>query len=77
MDKQNNTPPPWSEAPPWANYRAQDEDGTWGWFEEEPVYQASDFFGYEWCSNGRMLISRKDKPNPNWRDTFEKRVKDE
>ncbi len=77
MSNNNNTPPPWSEAPAGANWRAQDEDGTWAWFEDEPTYRASDVFGYEWHSNGRMLIVRKNHPNPNWRDTLEKKPENE
>ena len=37
MDEQNNTAPPWSEAPPWAKWRAQDEDGSWFWYSEKPI----------------------------------------
>lgn len=28
--------PDWNDAPTWANYFAQDEDGFWYWYEFEP-----------------------------------------
>ena len=28
--------PDWNDAPEWANYVAQDADGTWWWYEKEP-----------------------------------------
>ena len=29
-------PPPWSEAPDWAEWLAMDSDGEWGWFNVKP-----------------------------------------
>lgn len=29
--------PSWDDAPPWANYLAMDSDGSWYWYENEPV----------------------------------------
>lgn len=29
--------PSWDSAPEWANYLAMDEDGTWWWYQNEPV----------------------------------------
>ena len=40
MSNNNNQPPPWSEAPLWAKYRAQDEDGEWCWFRYKPLKDA-------------------------------------
>jgi hypothetical protein len=37
MDKIGRKPT-WSEAPPWAQYLAQEIDGSWWWFEKEPKY---------------------------------------
>jgi len=28
--------PSWKDAPEWANWLAQDEDGSWWWFEVKP-----------------------------------------
>ena len=28
--------PEWRNAPDWAEWMAQDEDGQWGWYENEP-----------------------------------------
>lgn len=28
--------PSWTRAPEWANFLAQDDDGTWYWYELEP-----------------------------------------
>lgn len=32
----DRTTPKWEEAPDWANWVAQDEDGEWFWFEVKP-----------------------------------------
>lgn len=31
--------PDWKDAPDWANYLAQDDNGSWSWFEHEPEWQ--------------------------------------
>lgn len=28
--------PSWDDAPKWANWLAQDKDGSWWWYEEQP-----------------------------------------
>lgn len=30
--------PSWKDAPEWAQYLAQERNGRWWWFEEEPDY---------------------------------------
>ncbi len=78
MDKQNNTPPPWSEAPPWAKYRAQDEDGAWFFYKKNPYATSIDV---EWRTNdisdNGCVLAKWCTPNPNWRDTLEKRPENE
>lgn len=33
--------PDWSNAPNWANYAAMDADGSWFWFEAQPMMAIS------------------------------------
>ena len=72
MDEQNNTPPPWSEAPPWAKWRAQDEDGSWFWYSEKPI-EKEDMFD----SGGKILLCKWSSDNPNWKTTMQKRPENE
>ena len=32
--------PDWKDAPSWANFRAQDDNGEWYWFECKPKFNA-------------------------------------
>ena len=76
MSNNNNTPPPWSEAPPWAEWLSQDKDGSWFFYESKPY--ASDI-DIEWRFDGEskcLLMSWRDS-NPNWRDTLQKRPENE
>lgn len=64
--------------PGWANWLAQDADGTWWGFEAEP--NESDRGWYEnevgrYCRLSCRLSYRLDKeaPNPQWRQTLRKR----
>lgn len=45
--------PHWQDAPTWAQWLAQDEDGEWNWFEFEPVavQQRAPEPNF-WCSEG-------------------------
>lgn len=46
--------PKWCEAPDWATYLAMDEDGTWHWFEYEPVIR----WGKWWQTReGKQLVA--------------------
>jgi len=72
MDKPNNTPPPWSEAPPWAMWRAQDEDGSWFWYSEKPI-EKIDMFD----SGGKISLCKYTDSNHNWKTTLEKRPENE
>ena len=61
--------PSWKDAPPWANWLAQDEDGEWTWFEEKPVIKrAMD----HWNSDSGKYVMAIISEN-NWRKTLERR----
>ena len=81
MSNNNNQPPPWSEAPPWAKWQAQDKDGAWFAYSEKPEQLLSDTiridnYGY-WGNGGRSQLLKWNTPNPNWRDTLQKRPENE
>lgn len=62
--------PDWKDAPEWAVWLAQDEDGLWWWHEQKP------WQGYElnfWFSLGLTLVCGLGQPNPDWRETREER----
>lgn len=75
MSNNNNTPPPWSEAPPWAMWRAQDEDGEWWWFRLKPKQNRLGF----WVTlpGSKFEQAKICGHNPNWRDTLQKRPENE
>lgn len=59
-----NPPPPDStNFPAWANWIAQDADGTWWAYEAEPNQH-----DHGWYENevGRSARLHRDSPNPNW-----------
>lgn len=65
--------PSWDDAPEWAQWLAQDEDGPHYWFETEP-HTTTDRHGRYWqAERGRVQRISKENPNPNWRDTLEQR----
>ena len=76
MSNNNNTPSPWSEAPPWAKWRAMDESGEWWWFADRPW---NDNTGGWYLSKEAYQIAfgGQGDSNPNWQDTIEKRPKNE
>lgn len=55
------------KAPEWANWIAQDANGSWWYFEYEPSA-----IGCWWWSDvdGKFELVRKDAHNPNWRSTL-------
>lgn len=63
--------PSWDDAPEWAQWLAQDEDGEWFWYEDKP------FLGVSiWNAPflGKALAAYEcEIENPNWRDTLEQR----
>jgi len=70
--------PSWEIAPKWANWLAQDSNGSWFWYEHKP------HTGIGWIDNagvygpdtGKWKRASDDKPNENWKETLEKRPKD-
>lgn len=60
----------WEDAPEWANWRAQNSNGEWNYFEREPEQGQ----GY-WENNGGMGTVRRDGKgyNADWRLTLQKR----
>jgi len=56
--------PDWKDAPEWARFVAQDDDGDWYWYESEP--QAG---SHSWVEhgNGRILFAAESAAD--WRDT--------
>lgn len=76
MSNNNNTPPPWSEAPPWAMWRAQDYNGDWYAFDMEP--EKNEDAWWWWTHNNLYaLLLETHIVNPNWRDTLQKRPENE
>lgn len=46
--------PSWDDAPEVARYLAQDRDGTWWWFENEPYLNHD---GTDWLSSGEIFYA--------------------
>lgn len=59
--------PDWNEAPEWANFLAQDSNGAWSWFEQEPL--VGDSGGWR-CLYGDCEEAAS---NPKWQSTLEQR----
>lgn len=58
--------PHWDDSPFWATYLAQDANGDWFWFENEPIAHRS--LGL-WCTgpcSGRATWARRTKVQGNW-----------
>jgi len=36
--------PDWKDAPEWAQWMAMDWDGSWVWYENEPIREGEAFF---------------------------------
>lgn len=60
--------PDWKDAPKWAQWLAQDEDGAWWWYEGQPIA-----FNNGWCpikgADGDVQLAQV----KNWRETLEAR----
>ena len=63
--------PSWDDAPEWANWLAQDEDGEWWFFSAKPKVQSVSFD--EQCSDIIAGYAKKGETLGDWRDTLEKR----
>ena len=71
VDISDNSHPRWKDAPDWANYLAQDGDGSWYWYEH-PIYAREDYDAwYEQPGfGGRIDDAGEDaERNPDWRNT--------
>lgn len=71
VDISDNSHPRWKDAPDWANYLAQDGDGSWYWYEH-PIYaHEDDDAWYEQKGfDGRIDDAGEDaERNPDWRNT--------
>jgi len=73
MSNNKNNPPPWSDAPEWANWRAMDESGEWWWYEEEPQIH----FDNDSYDNPTMPPMREQYKWKDWKSTLEKRPDNE
>jgi hypothetical protein len=56
---------PFAGAPDWAKYKAQDESGSYYWFECAPMMALSGWT----TTSGLSAFSGNGSPNPNWRET--------
>jgi len=62
----NITVPPWSEAPPWAEFLALDNDGQWFWYSKKPQW-VGEFWSPEGGQN-KHAGEQYDQP-PDYDDT--------
>ena len=60
--------PDWKDAPEWAQWLAQDQDGLWCWFESEPAPRSKD-----WGCVGRYKPAPRPPVSKPWRDSLEPR----
>lgn len=59
--------PDWKDAPEWANYLAQDEDGEWHWYKGKPFP-----VGDGWWPTDHP-IAKAGYDRNDWEDTLEQR----
>lgn len=75
VDISDNSHPRWKDAPDWANYLAQDGDGSWYWYEY-PIYAHEDDDawyeqkGFDGRIDDAGVAAER---NPDWRDTRQAR----
>lgn len=66
--------PHWDDAPTWANWLAQDEDGNWHWFESKPYVYTDRHGNSMWARhNGRFRWARRTPNYRIWGDTLASR----
>lgn len=66
--------PSWDEAPEWANYLCQDQDGTFCFFEGMPEPEEESSVWMESETPGRVYVISRGAPcNKNWRNTLQRR----
>lgn len=67
--------PEWSEAPEWANWLAQDLNGSWYWYASRPSegvthWRAADVTGQSLVPS---VARYKGNDEPEWKETLEER----
>lgn len=75
VDISDNSHPRWKDAPDWANYLAQDGDGSWYWYEH-PIYAREDndaWYEQEGFDGRIDDIGEAAECNPDWRNTRQAR----
>lgn len=79
VDRETNSEeskPSWKDAPAWANWLAQDEDGEWYWYENEPELDLEQWNGVTGGRNieAQSLLGGKQVAyTSNWQQTLEER----
>lgn len=58
-----------STIPEWVNWIAQDANGAWWGYEQEPLRQSTGWYENE---IGRYIRLGQDKANPDWQNTLRK-----
>lgn len=61
--------PSWENAPPWAKYLAQNDDGQWFWYELKPSISLT--MGYFFAESGGEY--EEVEYASDWEDSLEKR----
>jgi len=65
-----NEPPKPEDAPHWARWMAQDEDGEWCWFRHKPVYDKSFIgLGGAWTVDEDYDTGDGDNEGTEWMQT--------
>ena len=65
--------PSWDDAPEYANWLAQDENGMWYWYEIEPHQEAA-CWNFHGDDDYERVNRIGDSANPNWRNTLKART---
>jgi len=73
MSKKKDKGPKWKHAPDWANYKAQDKDGSWCWYQFKPVKAKTNEPDMWVTENGGLFETVCDAED--WGTTLRKRPK--
>lgn len=68
--------PEWAESPEWVMWMAQDKDGAWFGYDNEPDCLVSEWgkIGASVFDNcGRCILLERGDPSNKWRQTLESR----
>lgn len=63
--------PDWEDAPEWANWLAQDENGYWHWYQNQPYTIEED--NPEWYNDGGKYEVAYVPNRETWKETLEER----